>query len=440
VAVLSVLQAAKDASDDIALILAGRAYSWRELAERVPFDLIDAHADAHADDGPMVLAPKLDLASICLIYGLIERQKPAVLLHPRLEEHERAAIAIGLEGHRHSIANEQCLAVLHTSGTTGKPKGAMLSRSAFIAAADASAGNLGWSDTGDDRWLLAMPLAHVGGLSILVRCLIARRCVVVPDVVDRFDPEHILDVIHRDRVTIASFVPTMMKRVLDLRRGPLPKHLRAILLGGAATPEPVLALARESKAPVLTTYGLTEACSQVTTQRYGTLPSIEEGSGSPMRGTEVRIAADGRIEARGPTMMTGYVGGEKLAREDWFRTEDFGRIDEEGRLHVLGRSQELIVTGGENVYPLEVERMLESLPGIAAACVFGIPDETWGEIVCAALVGDARAMNDLKVAAHKRPRRVAFLNELPMTAAGKLDRPATRLAATAHLLPWGMWR
>jgi O-succinylbenzoic acid--CoA ligase len=304
----------------------------------------------------------------------------------------------------------------------------VLTHDAFIASAQASAANLGWQ--ADDVWLLAMPLAHVGGLSILTRCLLARRCVALAE---RFDAAAFPEAIERLRITLASLVPTMLARVLDAHPGwRPPAHLRAILLGGAAASPRLLARAAERGVPVLTTYGLTETCSQVTTARYAArFAPLGEGSGAPLPGAEIRIV-DGRIHVRGPMRMAGYWNEPPLAAESWFDTGDLGEIDARGNLHVHARRTDLIVTGGENVYPVEVEGVLEGCPGIAAAAVFGIDDETWGQVVAAALVADGAPPGDevlaafcaRHLAAHKRPRRICFVAALPLNASGKLDRRA----------------
>jgi len=460
---LAVSRAAAEHPERVALVVGGVPFTYAALADRVR--RIVTWLDAQGSPSRVALVPRLDLASVCILHAFVERGTTAILLHPRLTAVERAELAadaepdlviddaarafdealrcVPYEGPAATPDDEACLAVIYTSGTTGRSKGAMLSRRAFLASAEASAKNLGWED--DDRWLLCMPLAHVGGLSILVRAVLARRCVVVPES-DRFDPELFRRVVTRDRVTIASLVPTQLARVLETERRGLPAHVRVVMLGGAASSAGILDAARELAIPALTTYGLTEACSQVTTQVYGTAPSALQGSGPPIAGTEVRIV-EARVEVRGPTLMSGYHGtvhASPIGPDGWLRTEDFGRIDEEGRLHLLGRKQELLVTGGENVYPLEVERVLESLPGIAASCVFGTADETWGEIVCAAIVLRPGAGDPLptlgeelreRLAAHKRPRRIAIVSELAATAAGKLDRRGTAEAAMPLLVP-----
>ncbi|KYF82604.1 2-succinylbenzoate-CoA ligase, partial [Sorangium cellulosum] len=286
------------------------------------------------------------------------------------------------------------LAIVYTSGTTGRPKGAVLPRRAFLAAAEASAANLGVRD--DDRWLLCMPLCHVGGLSIVTRCLLARRAVVL---VPRFDPAAVLASIARDRATLLSVVPTMLLALLEADRDNVLARLRAVLVGGAGAPERALDECARRGVPALTTYGLTEACSQVTVQRPRDPRTREPGSGAPISGVELRIAGAGsdgvgRIEIRGPVLFRGYYRGPERAPEllvdgaGWFSTGDLGAVDAAGRLHVAARRSDLIVTGGENVYPAEVEQVLASCAGVAGAVVFGVQDERWGQVVAAAIVPD----------------------------------------------------
>lgn len=208
----------------------------------------------------------------------------------------------------------------------------------------------------------------------------------------------------------------------------------------------LLERAAERGVPVLTTYGLTETCSQVTTQRYGTVNRGELGSGAPLDGVEVRIM-DGEIQLRGPMLASGYLTSRGVIpvtdSEGWLHTGDEGELDGAGRLHVRGRMDRLIVTGGENVDPHEVEAALESLESVRAAVVFGVEDPMWGQVVAVALVaeGDPPPAADLRerlaarLAPHTRPRLFCFLEALPMTAAGKVDRPLAEAAARAHLRP-----
>jgi O-succinylbenzoic acid--CoA ligase len=466
---LSIASAAREDPTRAALVTGAQTLSYAELADRAGrcAAWLRARGVRSGDDVRVALVPRLDIESVAMIHAIVGLGVTMVLLHPRLQREEHDALvrdcapALTIDDARACFddakhhpplvewpgepRDEATLAILYTSGTTGRPKGTMLSRRAFRAAARASAANLGWHE--DDRWLLCMPLAHVGGLSIVVRCLLARRAVALPSVQAGFDPEGLLADATSSRSTLLSLVPTMLRRMLDSpKTSVLPPSVRVALLGGAAAPASLVEEAAERRLPVLTTYGLTEACSQVTTQRYGTTPGVEQGSGHPVEGMQVRIAADGRIEIRGESMMSGYFPAaahdDPFLSDGCFRTEDVGRLDEEGRLHVLGRTRELIVTGGENVYPLEVERVLERVDGVHAGCVFGQPDPTWGEIVCAAIVSDrsdiasrveAHARENL--ATHKRPRRIALVESLVLGATGKVDRRATAELASRALVP-----
>ncbi len=242
-----------------------------------------------------------------------------------------------------------------------------------------------------------------------------------------------------DRVTQLSLVPTMLSLLLDAHpSGAAPAHLRALLLGGAAASPALMARAAERGLPVVVTYGCTETCSQVVATPYAQrFDAAAWGAGVPLAGVELRID-DGRILVKGPMRMAGYLGEEPLDPDAWFDTGDLGEIDARGGLHLHARRADLIVTGGENVYPAEVERVLDACPGIRASAVFGLSDETWGQTVAAALVAgtpppsDAQLLTHVReaLAPHQRPRRICFIDSLPVNSAGKLDRLALpRLAA-----------
>ncbi|HVK71376.1 MAG TPA: AMP-binding protein, partial [Polyangium sp.] len=323
------------------------------------------------------------------------------------------------------------------------------------ASAAASAKNLGW--TPDDRWLACMPLAHVGGLSIVTRCIAARRPIVLEP---RFDPDAVLRVIRRERVTLLSVVPTMLRALFDADRDGTLATLRLVLVGGAGAPPALLEEAAARRVLALTTYGLTEGCSQVTCQPLRAPGITEPGSGKALPGVDVRTLRDtgtladpgevGHIQVRGPTLMSGYLAGPgeplrtSLTADGFFDTGDLGALDEHGRLFVHARRTDLVVTGGENVYPAEVEQVLEALPGVTRAVVFGVPDERWGQIVAAGLALDppdpARAAAlvaeaSARLAPHKRPRFVAAVASLPLTASGKLDRARAVRELSLRLSP-----
>jgi O-succinylbenzoic acid--CoA ligase len=428
---LSIAAATRDAPQRTALIADGRRYRFAELAalaqqRRAALPLDPRRAFA--------LIGSNTLETAVTLYALLEARVPVLLLHPRLTEAERQDEVVATAQAAQALPDDAA-AILYTSGTTGRPRGAVLTRAAFVASAAANAANLGWQD--DDCWLLAMPLARVGGLSILTRCLIARRAVALAP---HFDAEQLPRLIDEQRITLLSVVPTMLSLLLDAHPGwRAPAHLRAVLVGGAATSPRLLARAAERGVPIVVTYGCTETCSQIVATPYAArFDAARHAAGRPLAGAELRIV-DGRIQARGPMRMAGYLGEPPLAADEWFDTGDLGTLDAEGCLHVHAREGDLIVTGGENVYPAEVERVLSTCPGIAEAAVFGLPDETWGQVVAAALVATHAPPSDAELATfidehlarHKRPRQFCFVPGLPHTAGNKLDRQALpAMAAT----------
>ena len=329
----------------------------------------------------------------------------------------------------------------------------MLSHVALRASSRAHAEVLGWNES--DRWLLSLPTAHVGGLMIVVRCLLARRAIVLGgrETDGMFDVDETLRSIERHRVTILSVVPTMLGRLLNACGERPPASLRGVLVGGAPAPPALMARARRRGWPVLATYGLTEACSQVATERpvgAGRAGSpLSPSVGPPVPGVEVHIAgtlpgadAAGAIRIRGPVLFDGYLGAEPGAAlerpfdaDGWFDTGDLGAIDERGRLRVFGRRTERILTGGENVDPAEVEAAVVGWSGAAAACVVGLDDDEWGERVAAVVArtagfeaagGVAGLESHLReqLAGFKRPRCWKVVDRLPTAPSGKVDRRA----------------
>ena len=442
----SILQAAAEAPGRIAVVFEGEEISFGQLAGRVRSViawLADRGVRESADAAPVALVGENTFEVLTLLYALFEIGVPAALVHPRSPEQDRrrwlaeigvaellnlSAVDFRSVAPRDAVPlpdDERPLAIVRTSGTGGRPKGVVLSRRAFAAAAAASARNLGWRD--DDRWLLSLPVAHVGGLSILTRCLAARRTVVARRL-PRFDAGAVARVIEQDRVTLLSLVPTMLARLLDDGFS-LPGHLRALLLGGARSPPALLARAADRGWPVLSTYGLTEACSQVATQRYGSVNRGDRGC-EPVDGMEVRIAG-GAVEIRGRSLMSGYLpaGETPFDADGWLATGDLGRLDAAGRLHIVGRRDDVIVSGGENVDPVAVETALEEHAAITAACVFGVDDADWGQAVAAALVAENPPADEQlaghlsgRLAVFQLPKRIAYLDRLPWTTLGKVDR------------------
>lgn len=312
-------------------------------------------------------------------------------------------------------------AVIQTSGTSGTPKPVALTFGNWLWSALGSATAL--RSSGPERWLCALPLSHVGGLSILVRAAISGGTAVVHE---RWDTQRVLgELLSADAaITLVSVVPTTLTRLLDAGLQQ-PPTLRCALLGGAPASPELLRRAAAAGVPVSQTYGLTETCSQVTTQRPG---ETRADAGAPLFCTRVRIAADGEIHVRGLT-VAGTDSHAELA------TGDLGRLDDEGRLAVVGRKADTIITGGENVAPAEVEAVLEAHPAVAEAAVLGAPDPEWGEAVHARVVlhsGSEVGAAQLQahcaslLAGFKVPKAIRVVPTLPRTTSGKLRRADLR--------------
>jgi len=423
---LSITAAAREAGDALALITRDGRHSFTDLA-RLAQQRLRSLPEGR---GPVTVVGSNTLDTLITLYALLEARRPALLLHPKLTDHEQAQ---EIEATRRAAATlpPDAATIIYTSGTSGHARGAVLTRSALHASLAASAANLGWN--GDDRWLLTMPVARVGGLSIVTRCLAARRPVVLSEA---FDADTLPQQLAGHRVTLLSLVPTMLVKLLDAHPAwQAPAHLRALLLGGAPASPRLLARAAERGLPIIITYGCTETCSQVVATPYAQRHAAGTcGVGQPLAGAELRVDARGHVLVRGPMRMAGYLGEAPLAPGAWFDTGDLGELDAAGNLHLHARRSDLIISGGENVYPTEVEHVLESCPGVAEAAVFGVADDTWGQLVAAVLVADQAtaailpehlpAFLEHRLAPHKRPRRLGFLASLPQTAAGKLDRAA----------------
>lgn len=299
--------------------------------------------------------------------------------------------------------------VMFTSGTTSVPKPVYLTLRNWEANAIGSALALGLDQ--NERWLCVMPLAHVGGLSILLRSTLYATTVILHE---RFDTEAVLAELMDParRVTLVSLVPTMLARLLDagLER---PPALRWALLGGGPIPQPLLERAEHAGVPVAPSYGMTEGCSQIAT------------FGVPLHGVELRLD-DGEVVVRGPNFAANT-----LDERGWLHTGDLGELDPGGRLRIIGRRSDTIVSGGENVAPAEVEAVLLDHPAVADVGVFARADGEWGERVVATVVlhdGQSVTPNELqefasaRLARFKVPKEIDFSEALPRTASGKLLR------------------
>jgi O-succinylbenzoic acid--CoA ligase len=339
-------------------------------------------------------------------------------------------------------------AIVYTSGTTGRPKGAIITHGMQWWSATASALNLGLRD--DDRWLACLPFFHVGGLSLLLKSVIYAMPLVV---FDRFDARAVNAAISRDRVTMISVVAVMLRRMVDAldesdpsaAPARYPDHLRCVLLGGGPAPLPLLEDCARRGLLVSQTYGLTESCSQAATLAPADALRKLGSAGKPLLPVQLRIVAEdytpapagavGEIELRGPTITPGYDARPDATaaalRDGWLRTGDVGYLDADGYLYVLDRRADLIVSGGENVYPAEIEAVLTAHPAVLEAGVRAVPDARWGHVPLAfvhlregatASEADLLTFLESRLAKYKVPRAIRPTGPLPRNAAGKLLR------------------
>lgn len=320
--------------------------------------------------------------------------------------------------------------IIFTSGTTGTPKGVILSNNNHFSSAQSSAKVLGVDD--GDVWLNCIPLFHVGGLEIVFRSCIYKITFVLHQ---EFDEESIIDSIYKRKVSLISLVPTMLKRLIDYN-SLIDTTLRCVLIGGAKCPQDLVERAIKLNLPLALTYGMTEATSQVATS-FNQVALKPLSVGPPLPGTEIRIVNKedeiGEIEVKGSNISQGYYKQSELNKEifvdGFFKTGDVGYIDPDGDLFVLQRRVDLILTGGENVIPSEVEDIVKSHKLVIDCLVFGIDDEHWGQIVSVVVVADnSLKKSELKkycktrIANYKVPKNYFKVKTIPVSESGKIDR------------------
>ncbi len=369
-----------------------------------PLAMIAAIDRVHADgDAVLPLDPS---APDDVVADLVRRFRPSGLVHTRPDGRTRISrLPDGI-----AVPAGTAL-VVATSGSSGPPRGIVLSTAALDHGVTASLDRL--SATPGQRWTLSLPLHHVAGLLVVLR---ARRLGHEPVVTSAGD-------LPGDHGGWWALVPTMLRRLLD---DGAPLDGRAILLGGAAAPPDLLDDARRAGAHVVTTYGMTETCGGCVYD------------GVPLDGVDVRTAADGRIGLRGPVVATGERGPDGTVApvvddDGWLWTNDLGEVAD-GRLTVIGRADDVIVTGGENVAAEAVANLLRDLPGVDDAAVIGIDDREWGQRVVALLVVTGAAPDLAEVRAHvaaalgapSAPRQLVVVPSIPRTSLGKVARDRAR--------------
>jgi o-succinylbenzoate---CoA ligase len=433
-------QRSQSCPDRTALVADGSEVTYAELeaeATWVARRLI-AHGVRRGSTVALTMQPRRE--QVVLLHALMKAGAVLLPLGPRLSAEERAAViaaeepTVDLDDPGRLTQTEADLPLLGehdmddvacrvlTGGSSGAPDPVGLSYGNFLWSAVGSAFNIGVDP--QDRWLCCLPLSHVSGLSIVMRSVIYGTAAVLHD---GFEAERVAASLEADGITVVSLVTTMLTRLLE--SGADLSGPRAILVGGGPVPKEPLEEAIGRGATVVQTYGLTEACSQVTTLAPAEARRKLGSAGRPLLTTHLRVQ-DGEILVQGPTVAPG-----RADPDGWLHTGDLGRIDEEGFLYVEDRIDDMIVSGGENVVPAEVEQVLLRHPEVADAAVVGREDPEWQQAVTAIVVledGSGATPDELRrhcaesLAGFKVPKRVELAAALPRTPSGKLLRRALR--------------
>ncbi|MFJ2201431.1 o-succinylbenzoate--CoA ligase [Streptomyces violaceusniger] len=363
------------------------------------------------------------------------------------DAYEQALAAASAEPIDEPVTADDTCVIMYTSGTTGRPKGAMLTHANVI-----------WNAVNvlvdhdlfaDERALVSAPLFHTAGLNMITLPVLLKggTCVLVA----AFDPETTLDLIERHRITFMFGVPTMF--------GQMARHprwadadlssLRILTCGGSPVPTPLIAAYQKRGLTFLQGYGMTEAAPGALFLDAEHAAGKAGSAGVPHFFSDVRVVRPGltpvdtgetgEVVVRGPHVMSGYWGlpeeTEAAFADGWFRSGDAARVDEDGYVYIVDRIKDMIISGGENIYPAEIEDLLLTHPGIAECAVIGVPDDTWGEVPRAVVVpaagteldpGEVLASLSGRLAKYKIPKSVVIADELPRTASGKLLKSRVR--------------
>jgi O-succinylbenzoic acid--CoA ligase len=433
-------QRSLSAPDRVALLADGAEVTYAELEAEATWVARRLAAQGVRRGSIVALTMHPNREQVVLVHALMKVGAVLLPLGPRLAPAEHDAIIAAEEAAvdlldpgqltqteadlpllgEHDMDEIACRVL--TSGSSGAPRPVGLTYGNFLWSAVGSAFNIGVDPA--DRWLCCLPLSHISALGIVIRSVIYGTTAVLHD---GFETDRVAAALAGGDITVVSLVSTMLVRLLEAGAdlsGP-----RAILVGGGPVPEEPLEEAIARGATVVQTYGLTEACSQVTTLAPADAKRKLGSAGRPLLTTHLRIH-DGEILVQGPTVAPGLADDE-----GWLHTGDLGRIDEEGFLYVEDRIDDMIVSGGENIVPAEVEEVLLRHPEVADAAVVGREDPEWQQAVTAIVVledGSTTTPDELRrhcaesLAGFKVPKRVELAAALPRTPSGKLMRRALR--------------
>jgi O-succinylbenzoic acid--CoA ligase len=324
--------------------------------------------------------------------------------------------------HYFEAEDESIAFIMNTSATTGKFKSVPIRWKQIKAHVKASVEVLGVKE--EDNWLVVLPLFHISGLSILFRSLYNKTRVTI---LNQFKEKEVLDYIFSKQVNMISLVPTMLARIYQN----ITEHnLRVILLGGEFIPARLVENCTRRGLPIYKTYGMTETTSQSTTVSVTDFPDKINSVGKPLPGVSIVIrnpnqSGIGEVWMKSPMLMKGYLGMEEIG--DYFNTDDIGYLDEEGFLYLLNRRSDIIISGGENIYPKEIEDLLYQLSKVKECAVAGVPDEKWGQVPVLYLVSslseeEIRSYLLKNLAKYKVPKSIIYQKELPKNVSGKIQR------------------
>ena len=318
--------------------------------------------------------------------------------------------------------DEKVFCIINTSATTGKFKSVPVRWLQIEAHVKASANVLGVEE--HDNWLVVLPMFHVSGLSIILRTLYNGTRAIIRE---KFSEQVVLEALETEDVTMVSLVPTVLQRLVERIQAPT---LRAILLGGEFIPMPLLQECVQRNLPVYKTYGMSETFAQSTTFSIQEHPNKLASVGYPLQGVTIEIRNPdeegvGEVWLLSPMLMKGYLNKEPI--KGAFNTDDIGYVDEDGFLYLLNRRKDIIISGGENIYPKEIEDVLYGMNGILECAVIPVSDPKWGQVPVLCVVTNC-SEEDIsqyllsRLAKYKVPKRMIYFDALPKNSMGKILR------------------
>ena len=425
--------------DELVFIIAA---CWRLGIPFVPFDpeLSSDELSEHLqqiDVGAIITDRPSDVKDDSISAISIDLFDLTTVIQPDFEPQE------WVKEHKSNVHEKQVLGYFFTSGTSGNPKVVPLKRHQMLFAAEASTENL--KPYRNHFWLLCLPLHHVGGISLILRSLLYGSAIFR---MDSFDVSVIADYLSNDhRFQAASLVPTMLKRLLEKPDLEIHENFQAILLGGGPINEAMVDECFQRGVPIIASYGMTESCAQIAANPLMTIGDLSRPKKSAgklftpnkvdIRNEEnhsVETGESGQIWLKGPQIFEGYLNQESstlIDNKGWFNTGDYGHLNSNGELFIEARRTDLIISGGENISPIEVEEALLKLNAIQEAAVIGLPDEEWGQKVVALVVPKSKSNfntdNILKtlrenLRSYKLPKKIIVTDSIARTSTGKIQR------------------